>query len=165
MKKKCLLITYMLFTFVTFSQSIIGQWNFESILPDTIKNGENLKVISDGDKMEINEDGSFYYEIAQEKLIANGTWKLTNNDLSLYYNLPKKITRNYQITTDEKSLVLNENGINYCFEKDNFKPIIITTTGINLTSIFRGFFGLISLLTGRCQMVCLLVMLMLLKMA
>ena len=146
MRKISLLITFFGVAFFSFSQSISGKWNFQSILPDTIKAGENLKNISDGDAMQINEDGSFHYEIAKENLIANGSWELVENNLSLHYILPDNTTRNYQITTDKTSLVLNENGINFSFQKDEVKPEIITTSGVTLTSIFRGLLGLISLL-------------------
>ena len=66
MKKIYLLIVFFGIAFFAFSQNISGKWNFQSILPDTINAGENLKNISDGDAMRINEDGSFHYEIAKE---------------------------------------------------------------------------------------------------
>ncbi|MEC9209390.1 MAG: Na+ dependent nucleoside transporter N-terminal domain-containing protein, partial [Bacteroidota bacterium] len=144
MKKICLLIAFLAVAFFSFSQSISGKWNFQSILPDTISTGENLKVISDGDAMQIKDDGSFHYEIAKENLIANGIWELAGKKLSFHYSLPKKITRTYQITADEKSLILNENGINFSFKKE--KSIIVKTSGITLSSVFRGLLGLISLL-------------------
>ena len=75
MKKKCLLIAFLAIASFSFSQNISGTWNFQSILPDSIQTGENLKVISDGDAMQINEDGSFHYEITKENLIAHGAWE------------------------------------------------------------------------------------------
>ena len=147
MKRICLLITLLAITFFSFSQSISGKWNFKSILSDTTETGQNLKDISDGDAMQINQNGSFHYEIARENLIANGSWELEGDKLSLHYTLPNKTTRNYQITTDKTSLVLNENGINFSFQKEKAKPIMVKTSGITLNSIFRGLIGLISLLT------------------
>ena len=118
MKKKYLFIAFLTIASFSCAQNITGKWNFQSILPDSIQSGENLKVISDGDSMQINENGSFHYEIAKENLIANGTWKLIDNNLSLHYTLPKDTTRDYQITTNETSLTLNENGINFTFQRD-----------------------------------------------
>jgi CNT family concentrative nucleoside transporter len=146
MKKIYLLIAFLVATFFSFSQSISGKWMFQSILPDITQKDQNLKVISNGDVMQINENGNFHYEIAAENLIADGNWELVENSLYLHYTLPENITRYYQITIDKKYLVLNENGINYTFTKEEVKPAINATSGITLTSIFRGLLGLISLL-------------------
>ena len=145
MKKSFLLITFLSLTFFTFSQNIISKWNFKSIIPDSIENGIDLKAISELDAMQINKDGSFNYEIKNESIIAYGTWELVNNKLSLHYDSPKKITREYKITTKENTLILNENGINYTFTKYE-DPIIITNSENTMNSIFRGIIGLISLL-------------------
>jgi CNT family concentrative nucleoside transporter len=146
MKKTYLLIAFLVAAFFSFSQSISGKWMFQSILPDITQKDQNLKVISNGDVMQINENGNFHYEIAAENLIADGNWELVENSLYLHYTLPENITRYYQITIDKKYLVLNENGINYTFTKEEVKPAINATSGITLTSIFRGLLGLISLL-------------------
>jgi len=146
MKKICLLIPLLMITFFSLSQNINGKWRFQSILPDTVENGENLKDISTIDFMQINKDGSFHYEISKEKLIANGSWQLEGKNLSLHYKLPKDTIRYYQITKNETSLILNENKINFTFKKEAFEPIIIATSGISINSIFRGVLGIISLL-------------------
>ncbi len=146
MKRFFLIFSFAIISLFSFSQSIEGKWNFDYILPETIEIGENLKPISDGDAMQINADGSFHYKISEAELIADGSWKLNENNLSFHYTLPKEMTRTYQITSDENSLVLNEHGINYAFVKSEIAPAIIATSGITLTSIFRGILGLISLL-------------------
>lgn len=145
MKKKYLLFYFLIISSLSFSQNIIGKWNFTSILHDSTKSGQNLKSISKGDAIEIKENGNFHYEIRKENLIAHGTWTLKENYLSLNYKLPKDTIRNYKITIDQTSLVLNENGINFSFEKaaiKSEKPI----SGINLISFFRGVLGIICLL-------------------
>ena len=146
MKRFFLIFSFAIISLFSFSQSIEGKWNFDYILPETIEIGENLKPISDGDAMQINADGSFHYKISEAELIADGSWELNENNLSFHYTLPKEMTRTYQITSDENSLVLNEHGINYAFVKSEIAPAIIATSGITLTSIFRGILGLISLL-------------------
>ena len=146
MKRFFLIFSFAIISLFSFSQSIEGKWNFDYILPETIEIGENLKPISDGDAMQINADGSFHYKISEAELIADGSWELNENNLSFHYTLPKEMTRTYQITSDENSLVLNEHGVNYAFVKSEIAPAIIATSGITLTSIFRGILGLISLL-------------------
>ena len=96
-----------MFSFFTYSQNIIGTWSFDYILPDTIKKGDNLKPISNGDLMKINDDGTFNYEISKAKLIAHGTWQLKGNKLFLNYMLPQNNIRIYQIYSEKNSLILN----------------------------------------------------------
>ena len=64
MRKIFLLITFFTLSIFSFSQDIVGQWDFNYILADSVKTGENLKPISEGDFMQINEDGSFNYTLA-----------------------------------------------------------------------------------------------------
>ena len=59
--KKYFLFIFLFFTSFSFSQEIIGEWDFDYILPDSVDSGENLKPISEGDVMQINEDGTFLY--------------------------------------------------------------------------------------------------------
>ena len=146
MKRFFLIFSFAIISLFSFSQNIEGKWNFDYILPETIEIGENLKPISDGDAMQINTDGSFHYKISEAELIADGSWELNENNLSFHYTFPEKITRTYKIISNENSLVLNENGINYAFLRSEIAPAIIATSGITLTSIFRGILGLISLL-------------------
>ena len=88
--KKYFLFVFLFFTSLSFSQEIIGTWDFDYIQADSIDSGENLKPISDGDVMQINEDRSFHYEIANADLIADGTWYLEGSNLSFNYTLPKE---------------------------------------------------------------------------
>jgi CNT family concentrative nucleoside transporter len=142
MRKICLLIGSLFFAFFSFSENICGKWNFQSILYDTVQNGNNLKLISNQDAIQINEDGSFHYEIKNENLIADGTWELENNNLSLHYNLPNDTVRNYTINISDNLLILNENGINFTFEKE----IIISSSEFLLNNLLRGLLGIITLL-------------------
>ena len=144
--KKYFLFIFLFFTSLSFSQEIIGTWDFDYILADSIDSGENLKPISDGDVMQINEDGSFHYEIANADLIADGTWYLEGSNLSFNYTLPKEMTRFYQISISENSLILNENSVNYAFTKSEIIPEEIVTSAITINSISRGILGIFSLL-------------------
>ncbi len=146
MRRTYLLLILLSTSILSFSEDICGDWHFTSILSTSTKSGVNLKNISNGDGMQINKDGSFYYEIKKESLIASGTWELAGNYLSLHYTLPKDTTRIYVMTRNENHLVLNENGINFSFKKEDSKKILNATSGMSLNSIFRGFIGIFSLL-------------------
>lgn len=146
MKRLFLICFFAIIAFFSFSQNIEGSWRFDYILPDTIETGENLKPITAEDKMQINGDGSFHYEIAATNLIADGKWELAKSTLSFHYVLPKEMTRTYQLTTDKNTLVLNENGINYAFVKVDVSPTTIATSGLSISSLFRGLLGILSLL-------------------
>ena len=137
MRKIYLIFSLILLSSPAFSQDIIGKWNFEFILPDTITLGENLKPISEKDFMQINDNESFHYKISEANLIANGSWELNEDLLSFHYTLPAKTTRTYHITKDNNSLILNENGVNYAFVRSEIEPAIISTYSITLNSIFR----------------------------
>jgi concentrative nucleoside transporter, CNT family len=152
--KKYFLFIFLFFTSFSFSQEIVGNWNFFSILPETVKDGDNLKPISEGDAMHINENGTFSYELKEIKLKEKGSWEFDTVELLLtfHYGPPntEKLhyhkTRVYKVNLQENSLVLNENGINYAFKKAVITPTTVATSGITINSIFRGILGLISLL-------------------
>jgi len=144
MRKLFLLITFFTLSICSFPQDIVDQWNFDYILPDSIETGENLKPISEGDFMQINTDGSFNYTLAAIPLDANGSWELSKNTLTLNYKNPSDTTRSYNITVSKNTLVLNENGINFSFQRSVVAPI--ATSGFSISSLFRGILGIISLL-------------------
>ena len=68
MKKISLLIAFLVMTSFSFSENIIGKWNFNSILYDSLQIGENIKEISKGDALQINNDGSFNYTIKRKSI-------------------------------------------------------------------------------------------------
>ncbi|HIK62381.1 MAG TPA: Na+ dependent nucleoside transporter, partial [Flavobacteriales bacterium] len=144
MRKLFLLITFFTLSIFSFSQDIVGKWNFDYILANSIETGENLKSISEGDFMQINEDGSFNYTLAAIPLDANGSWKLAENTLTLNYKTPSDTIRFYNVTLLKNALVLNENGVNFSFQRAVVAPI--ATSGFSISSLFRGILGIISLL-------------------
>jgi CNT family concentrative nucleoside transporter len=144
MRKIFLLITFCSLSIFSFSQDIVGKWSFDYILADSTEMGENLKPISEGDFMQINEDGSFNYTLAAIPLQASGSWDLSGNTLTLNYKTPSDTTRFYNITLLKNALTLNENGINFSFQREVVAPI--ATSGFSISSLFRGILGIISLL-------------------
>lgn len=146
MRKFYFLIFVSFLSIPTVSQDIIGNWNFNFILPDTVEFGENLKPLSSDDKMQINADFTFNYEISEANLVAKGEWKLQEGILYLHYDLPIDTIRFYHISLTKEALMLNENGINYAFIKEGVNSSTITRSGFSLSSFFRGLLGIISLL-------------------
>ena len=144
MRKILLLISFFTLSIFSFSQDIIDKWNFDYILADSAETGENIKPISEGDFMQINSDGSFNYTLAAIPLEANVSWKLSGNTLTLNYKNPDVTTRFYNSTLSKNTLVLNENGINFSFQREVVAPI--ATSGFSIPSLLRGILGIISLL-------------------
>ena len=140
--KKLIFFICTVFSLSSFGQNIEGNWKFNFILADTLEIGENLNPVSENDEMIINEDGSFNYEIKQINLLAYGSWEKKDDLLYMHYTSPVDTIRFYKISLTEKSLVLNENGINYGFKRSEIKA----SSGFSISSFFRGLLGLISLL-------------------
>ena len=143
--KKIILSFYLLFAFnLIGAQNIEGKWLFESIRFKNIDIQKDLKPIAEGDFMLIEKDGAFKYELSSIPLQAEGNWKLKEDILSFQYTSPNDTTRYYKISLSENTLVLNENGINFSFQKAEVVPI--ATSGFSIISLFRGILGIISLL-------------------
>jgi len=143
--RKLLLSISLLFVFnAILAQTIEGKWLFESIRYEIDSTGKDLKPIADGDCMFINKDGAFNYTLTAIPLEANGSWELSGNTLTLNYKTPSDTIRFYNITLLKNALVLNENGMNFSFQKEVVAPI--ATSGFSISSLFRGILGIISLL-------------------
>ena len=128
---------------ISFSQDIIGIWQFESIT--STKNNETLKDIGPNDYLYIYEDGSFNYNIESLSLIAMGEWELVQNTLNLTYELPNDTLRKFQIRPEESSIILIENQVNYSFIKKSF-TVKEESEKDTLIDILRGVLGIITLL-------------------
>jgi CNT family concentrative nucleoside transporter len=140
------ILTYLLLCIFnyTYSSSIEGKWLFKSIRFENNDNQRNLKPIVEGDFMLIEKNGSFKYELSSAPLQAEGNWELKEDVLTLRYTIPHDTIRNYKISFSENKLVLNENGINFSFQKAEFGTI--DANGFSINSLFRGVLGIISLL-------------------
>ena len=53
MKRILIICFFALLALNSLSQNIEGEWKFDYILKDNVENGDNLKPISDNDKMQI----------------------------------------------------------------------------------------------------------------
>jgi CNT family concentrative nucleoside transporter len=146
MNKIYIIFVFIAISFSSFSKEIIAKWNFHSITSDSSKISKNIKVISNGDAMYINKDGSFNYEIKSENLKATGTWNVSENLLTFSYRLPKIEIRYFNINFEENKLFLNEKEITYTFKKEVISNTLLPTTGLTVNSVLRGILGILSLL-------------------
>lgn len=146
--KKYILLLNILFGMIStlYAQEITGVWQFNSI---TNVQGDTLIKVTESDFMEIKSDGTFHYELkAKNDLIANGTWKKSNNLLCYTYTLPTDTTRCYTTQINKNELILNEANINFSFFKKEIVTSPLKSNGTNnrLQNIIRGIIGLTTLL-------------------
>ena len=122
-----------------FSQSIIGDWFFENIQDS---NGNELFEVKKTDLLSITENDFKYNLEAKNNLLAEGSYTITNNELSFKYNTPSDTLRTYDITLlSSNELEFTENGITY-----KFKKRIIANQGFSLNSFLRGLLGMFVLI-------------------
>ena len=139
MLKRLLFTGLFLISTIVQSQSIEGQWRFESITQDGIPLFEiNPKT----DFMTI-DSGVFDYALeAKDKLKASGNYSIQENTLIFYYESPKDTTRYYQMALSQDTLTLNEAGVTYRFVSKKNTPNGLT---MSLESLGRGLVGLMFL--------------------
>ena len=122
-----------------FSQSIVGDWFFENIQDS---NENELFEVKKTDLLSISENHFKYNLEAKNNLLAEGSYTITNNELSFKYNTPSDTLRNYDITLlSSNELEFTENGITY-----KFKKRIIANQGFSLNSFLRGLLGMFVLI-------------------
>ena len=147
MKKLFFFVIAISFSFFSISQNIIDRWDFKSITDknDTISY-KNLKSISEGDYMDILDDGTFNYHIKNAQINASGTWELDGDTLLFNYTYKEDTLRKYLITLDAIDLILTEGNINYSFTRDRELNETISLRNLSFNSFLRGILGIISLI-------------------
>ena len=121
------------------SQSIEGQWRFESITRD----GAPLFEINPKTDFMTIDSGVFDYTLeAKDNLKALGNYSIQENTLSFHYESPKDTTRYYQMIMSQDTLTLNEAGVTYRFVSKKNTPNGLT---MSLESLGRGLVGLMFL--------------------
>jgi len=122
-----------------FSQSIVGDWFFENVQDS---NANELFEVKKTDLLSITENDFKYNLEAKNNLLAEGSYTITNNELSFKYNIPSDTLRTYDITLlSRNELEFTENGITY-----KFKKRIIANQGFSLNSFLRGLLGMFVLI-------------------
>ena len=137
---KKLSILLFIFSFNSiFSQSIVGDWFFENVQDS---NANELFEVKKTDLLSITENDFKYNLEAKNNLLAEGSYTITNNELSFKYNTPSDTLRTYDITLlSRNELEFTENGITY-----KFKKRIIANQGFSLNSFLRGLLGMLVLI-------------------
>jgi CNT family concentrative nucleoside transporter len=139
MLKRLLFTGLFLISTIVQSQSIEGQWRFESITQD----GTPLFEINPKTDFMTIDSGVFDYALeAKGKLKASGNYSIQENTLIFYYESPKDTTRYYQMAQSQDTLTLNEAGVTYRFVSKKNTPNGLT---MSLESLGRGLVGLMFL--------------------
>ena len=139
MLKRLLFTGLFLISTIVQSQSIEGQWRFESITRD---GGPLFEINPKTDFMTI-DSGVFDYTLeAKDNLKALGNYSIQENTLSFHYESPKDTTRYYQMIMSQDTLTLNEAGVTYRFVSKKNTPNGLT---MSLESLGRGLVGLMFL--------------------
>jgi len=139
MLKRLLFTGLFLISTIVQSQSMEGQWRFESITRD---GGPLFEINPKTDFMTI-DSGVFDYTLeAKDNLKALGNYSIQENTLSFHYESPKDTTRYYQMIMSQDTLTLNEAGVTYRFVSKKNTPNGLT---MSLESLGRGLVGLMFL--------------------
>lgn len=139
MLKRLLFTGLFLISTIVQSQSIEGQWRFESITRD----GAPLFEINPKTDFMTIDSGVFDYTLeAKDNLKALGNYSIQENTLSFHYESPKDTTRYYQMIMSQDTLTLNEAGVTYRFVSKKNTPNGLT---MSLESLGRGLVGLMFL--------------------
>ena len=92
--------------------------------------------------MIIDTNGQFSYQLSKLGLLANGQWSLDQNKLTFEYENPYDTVRLYTITLQNDLLVLNEEGINFTFSKNNNQYL---ESSLTFSNVLRGILGILVL--------------------
>ena len=135
-------ILLFLFTLTAHSQELSKKWQFDYIrnFDDTT----NLIKVDKIDYLQINNDGTFKYEINSIALKAYGKWELDEKTLSFHYISPLDTIRFYSIKLSENKLILQENDIEYAFKTSSNTQSI--DSDFDIITILRGLLGILVLI-------------------
>tara|TARA_R110001632_G_scaffold42605_7_gene107906 strand:- start:11361 stop:13103 length:1743 start_codon:yes stop_codon:yes gene_type:complete len=154
--KKYIVIILCFFSIFATAQTIEKDWRFESIKKN---DGTSTVEINSNDSFSLKA-GKFHYSlVAQDSLVAEGTYIHQNNLLIFNFNNPNDTVRYYNITQlTDSILTLSENDVLYSFTLDakiqensilvvdEAKDTIVPSQGFSMTSLWRGALGMIALL-------------------
>ncbi|MBH70565.1 MAG: Na+ dependent nucleoside transporter [Flavobacteriales bacterium] len=144
MKKYILTTILILNCILSSGENITGKWFFKNIYNLNDSDSTSIKPIQKNlDYLIFFKNGTFEYQLQQIQLFAKGKWKLKNNKIQLLYSSPEDTLRTFNILINQNILILEENGVNFEFEKTSY----LTLKKNNLlNTLTRGFLGVASLL-------------------
>ena len=144
MKKYILTTILILNCILSSGENISGKWLFKNIYNLSDSDSTSIKPIQKNlDYIIFFKNGTFEYQLQQIPLFAKGNWKLKNNKIQLLYSSPEDTLRTFNVLINQNILILEENGVNFEFEKTSY----LTLKKNNLlNTLTRGFLGVASLL-------------------
>ena len=144
MKKYILTTILILNCILSSGENINGKWFFKNIYNLSDSDSTSIKPIQKNlDYIIFFKNGTFEYQLQQIPLFAKGNWKLKNNKIQLLYSSPEDTLRTFNVLINQNILILEENGVNFEFEKTSY----LTLKKNNLlNTLTRGFLGVASLL-------------------
>ena len=150
----CCLLLIFLGTLSSFSQTLTGTWNFESVEDSS----NNITNLDPSESVLMLEDGRFRYSLeAVEPSEASGDYVYQNQVLVFFYDSPRDSIANFRIIElSDSSLILTANEQKFTltpaaetFENAIPAPVsgeMIPSEGLTFTGIWRGALGMFSLL-------------------
>ena len=144
MKKYILTTILILNCILSSGENINGKWFFKNIYNLSDSDSTSIKPIQKNlDYIIFFKNGTFEYQLQQIPLFAKGNWKLKNNKIQLLYSSPEDTLRTFNVLINQNILILEENGVNFEFEKTSY----LTLKKNNLlNTLTRGFLGVAALL-------------------
>ena len=119
-------------------ENITGKWFFKNIYNLSDSDSTSIKPIQKNLDYIIFKNGTFEINFSKYRYLLKetGSWK---NKVQLLYSSPEDTLRTFNVLPNQNILILEENGVNFEFEKTSY----LTLKKNNLlNTLTRGFLEL-----------------------